>query len=338
MPHHIVIGLAAGLASALLFVSATAGGLSGRMVLFFLAPLPIYLAGLGWGAGAAVLAALASTGGAALILGEKSGLVYFCGNGVPAVVLSYLTLLRRTVALPSAAVTDAPGGALGVEWYPIGRLLATATLLAGALAVVTLFMIGADIEELRRLTREFVDQVVLKKMPGLDGSQLSDKDVAALSEMLVYALPAGSAFVWLAGFVLNLWLAGQITRASGRLARPWPDIAMMRFPRGFALGLAGTLVASAVLSGVAGLAASAFAGAFFCGYVLMGLAIIHYGTRGMPVRPFILWGVYVGLFVLNTWAALVIALIALLEPLLPWRRPLEPPSPAPPPSAPAPPA
>ena len=30
---------------------------------------------------------------------------------------------------------------------------------------------------------------------------------------------------WLITTLLNFWLAGRITRASGRLPRPWPDIA-----------------------------------------------------------------------------------------------------------------
>ena len=57
MPVALFIGAGSGLISAALFASAaTATALAG--VLFYLAPLPLFLAGLGWGARAAGVAAL----------------------------------------------------------------------------------------------------------------------------------------------------------------------------------------------------------------------------------------------------------------------------------------
>ena len=55
MPISLLIGAGSGLVSAALFASAaTATALAG--VLFYLAPLPLCLAGLGWGGIAALLA------------------------------------------------------------------------------------------------------------------------------------------------------------------------------------------------------------------------------------------------------------------------------------------
>jgi hypothetical protein len=315
MPQHIVIGLAAGIASGLLFASASAGGIGGRLLLFFLAPLPAYLAGLGWGSVAAGVAALVSAAAAGLVLGFKTGLVYLVGHGLPAVVLCHLAMLARPIGQADA------NGAPDLEWYPPGHLLAAATLIAAGLAFLTILLIGADLETLRQLMREFIEKVVLKQMPSLGAGKLGEDELRSLTEIMVYALPAGSAFMWLAGFVLNLWLAGRITQISGRLQRPWPDIPAMRFPRHFGLGLVAALAATMLLSGYPALIASGAAGAYFLAYVLMGLAVIHYATRGLAARPFILWGVYLVLIVLNTWAAIVVALIAVLEPVLPWRRP-----------------
>ena len=141
-------------------------------------------------------------------------------------------------------------------------------------------------------------------------------------------LPAASAMTWLGGFLLNLWLAGRITRTSGRLARPWPDLAAMHIS---ALDVAGACGAFALTftTGYPALLGSGFAGAFFLAYVLMGLAIVHFITRGRPSRPFVLWGVYLSLLILNTWAALIIALLALMEPFLPLRRASVPGAPGP---------
>lgn len=318
MPPFILVGLAAGLAAAVLFASASAGGMTGRVVLFFLAPLPCYLAGLGWGSAAAALAATSSAIGAGLMLGLRTGAVYFLSQGIPLVVLCHLALLNRPSASPAVSSSPAPA----IEWYPIGRLVAVATLMAGSLALLSILLLGNDLDQLKAMMRELVEKVILKQLPSLGGDKLGEPEINAMAEMLLFALPAGSALLWLGGFVLNLWLGGKITLMSGRLARPWPDVTTMRYPRGFGLGLAISLVAL-LLPGFAGLLASGFAGAFLFAYLLMGLAIIHFATRGLAARPFILWGVYVALFVLNTWAGLLIALLAVLEPVLPWRRPPE---------------
>ncbi|MGE0766883.1 MAG: DUF2232 domain-containing protein [Hyphomicrobiaceae bacterium] len=317
MPQFIPIGLAAGFATALLFASASAGGMTGRFILFFLAPLPSYLAGIGWGAAAAGLAALMSAVATSLLLGIKTGLVFFISQGIPLVILCRLLLMNRT--LTAQAVDGAPGVPI-LEWYPIGRVLAAASLMAGALSVVSIVLLGADVEELRGMMRKLVDDVLSRELPGLGPGEMTPANKESLASVLLYALPAGSAVLWLCGFSLNMWLAGKITLVSGRLARPWPDLTLIRFPSGFGLALAVALGLS-MLPGLVGLLASGAAGGLFFAYALMGLAIVHYATRGMAARPLILAGLYGVLLVFNTTALIVVALIAILEPLLWNRRP-----------------
>jgi hypothetical protein len=331
MPQFLPVGVAAGLTTALLLASASAGGMTGRIILFFLAPLPSYLAGLGWGVAAAGVAAITSAALAAALLGVQTGAVFLATQGVPMVALCHLVSLSR----PASSITGGPAASAPLlEWYPIGRVVAAATLMAGALSLVSILLLGADLEALRTLMRQLVDDVLVKQMPGLGGAELADTDKDALAGLMLYALPAGTAVLWLGGFVLNLWLAGKVTLLSGRLSRPWPHLSLMRFPSGFGLGLAGS-VALSMLPGLPGLLATGFAGAFLFAYMLMGLAIIHHLTRGLTARPLILWAVYLILIVFNTTAALVVALVAVLEPLLWYRRPEHPDQgPASPPSAP----
>ena len=331
MPQFIPVGLAAGLATALLFASASAGGMTGRVILFFLAPLPSYLAGLGWGVLSAAIAAVTSAVATSAFLGMRTGLVFFLSQGIPLIALCHLTLLSRPAPL---AAPLPPGAPPPLEWYPIGRVVAAATLMAGALAFVSILLLGADLAGLRGMMRELVDKVLLQQMPNLGGGGLGEAEKDALAGMLLHALPAASAVLWLGGFILNLWLGGKVTLLSGRLPRPWPDVTLMRFPRGFGIGLSIALAAT-LLQDMPGLLATAFAGAFLFAYLLMGLAIIHYGTRNLSGRPFVLWGVYLGLLLLNPWSGLVIAMIAILEPVLWYRRP-DMPDQGPPPSPPAP--
>ena len=63
----ILVGLGAGIASALLFISLASGsGLA--LALFYFAPLPVMLAGLGWNHFAALLATLTAAGGIGILL------------------------------------------------------------------------------------------------------------------------------------------------------------------------------------------------------------------------------------------------------------------------------
>lgn len=324
MPPFILVGLAAGFASAVLFASATMGGVGGRLMLYFLAPLPAFLAGLGWGAGAAVIGALSTGLGCGLLLGPKAGLTVLVSQGLPVAVLCHLALLNRpgAGAAPPAAVTGAPTGPASVEWYPVGRLVAAASLMAGALAFLTIFLIGNDIEDLRKLLRELIEQVFLQQLPGLKDRTLGEGELATLTELFLYVFPAASALSWLGGLLVNLYLAGRITRASGRLLRPWPELAEMTYPRGFGLGLAAALATAALLTGYPALLASGFAGAFVFAFLLMGLAVVHSTSRGAASRPFLLWGTYLGLLIpfTSAWMLLALALLGILEPMLPFRR------------------
>ncbi|HVY43603.1 MAG TPA: DUF2232 domain-containing protein [Hyphomicrobiaceae bacterium] len=317
MPAFVLIGLGGGLASAVLFASAAAGSGAARMLLYLLAPLPSFLAGLGWGSAAAGVSAVAGAVGISLTLGLKAALLFFLTQAAPVAIVCHLALLSRPLLQPTMA---APAqGPPGLEWYPVGRLVALATLIAGVLAALSLFVLGPDLDTLRGVLRQLIENVFLKELPGLKDKQLSADEISAITEFSLYALPAASAMTWLGAFLMNFWLAARITLASGRLMRPWPDLAAMIFPRGFGLGLAAAF-ALTFWSGYPALLGSGFAGAFFLAYVLMGLAIVHFVTRGQASRPFVLWGVYLALLVLNTWAAMIIALIALLEPLLPLKR------------------
>jgi Predicted membrane protein (DUF2232) len=317
MKPSLFIGLAGGLASAVLFASATAGHPSLRLVLFFLAPLPAFLAGLGWGTVAAAVSAVSASAACAVILGPRSGGVLMLSQGLPIVLLCYLAQLSR--AGGAAAGTSAPDRS-SIEWYPVGRLIAVAVAIAGLLAFLTTLLMGDSVEEMRKVLRELLDKVFLQQLPVFQDRAFSEAEKVALTEIMLYAFPAASSLSWLAGLLLNFYLAGRITLASGRLPRPWPDLAAITYPRGFAIGLGLSLASTVSLQGFPALLASGFAGAFFLAYLLLGLAIAHYITRGLKGRPIILWALYIGLLFLNTWAGLALALLGALEPILPFRR------------------
>jgi hypothetical protein len=98
----------------------------------------------------------------------------------------------------------------------------------------------------------------------------------------------------------------------------------MTFPTGTPFLLAASTAAS-FAPGMLGLAAAGFAGSFYFAYVLLGLAVVHYTTRGRSWRPFALWGLYAALVLTNTGLSLLIAILGLIEQMISLRRPATPP-------------
>lgn len=312
MPTPLIIGAGSGLISAALFASAaTATALAG--VLFYLAPLPICLAGLGWGGMAALISALSGTVIVGAALGPGTAAIFAVSIGAPCALLSHLVLLSR----PASTAPDPENSALALEWYPPGRLIAWAALMAGGLAGLLVLILGFDQESYRESIREILSHSALKEFDR-DGTLLTEENIAKLSSALVRALPAAFAIVWLSITLFNLWMAGLIVRASGRALRPWPDLHGLELPNALVLLFAGALAAS-FLPGLPGLIATGFAGALLLAYVLQGLAVIHVYSQGVPMRGLLLATVYLGILLLG-WVALVVAILGLAEPLLGLRQ------------------
>src|SRR3984893_10830123 len=72
----LLIALAAGAASALMFASIISGALI-SLLLFYLAPLPLIVAGLGWGALTAAIGGISAATGLGLMFGMPY-LIAFC--------------------------------------------------------------------------------------------------------------------------------------------------------------------------------------------------------------------------------------------------------------------
>ncbi|WP_072391005.1 DUF2232 domain-containing protein [Hyphomicrobium sp. CS1GBMeth3] len=327
MRAPLLAGIGLGLVAAVVFASATTGSLLVRFILMFITPMPIALAGLGWGWRSAVVAVAA---GAGLILVLTSPLVavaFAVTQGVPMAVLTYLALLSRPLSESDTSSPNAQPASL--EWYPPGRLVIWAAVMSGLIAVAMLLMMAGDMETLRKSLADFMKAAIESGLPRPEGAPaLSDAELAALSEVTLSVLPAAFATSWMGSLLFNLWVSGRVTLASGQLGRPWPDLAALTYPTGTALGF-GIMLVATMLTGYAGVAASAFAGGFFVAYVLLGLAVIHYTTRGQPWRLFALWALYGFLLVGNVWAAIVVAMLGLAEAILQLRARMPAP-PAPP--------
>jgi hypothetical protein len=306
MLQILLVGLAAGLAAALLFASLVSHSLF-SLLLFYLAPLPLMIAGLGWSHFAALIAALVAAAGLAAGFGGFLFAAFLVGLGLPAWWLSYLALLAR----PASADPE------GLHWYPIERLVLWAALLGALGIILAIPMFGTDAGSFHAGLRHALDRLLgvgtnaPRTLPGIS-------DVEWFLDLLVIATPPAAAVVLTVTSLANLWLAGRIVKLSGRLRRPWPDLGATALPRS-----ALVLLAAAAVGMLAGdlfaIAAGVLMASLLTAYALVGLAVLHATTRGINGRGFVLAGIYAAVAVFG-WPALLLSLLGLADLVLDFRR------------------
>src|ERR1700738_3513341 len=135
----VLIAIAAGCASALMFASIISGALI-SLLLFYLAPLPLMVAALGWGPLCATIGGIT----AATVLGLTFGLPFCVAFAVaialPAWWLGHLALLGRPFAAGAAPSNDEQV----LEWYPVGRILLWIVIFAAIMMTVALIAMSSD--------------------------------------------------------------------------------------------------------------------------------------------------------------------------------------------------
>jgi hypothetical protein len=298
MAQIVLIGIGAGAASALLFASVASGSPI-SILLFYLAPLPILIAAVGWSHWVALVAAMVASLGLTVALGSYFFFAFLLGVGLPAWWLGYLALLARA----------GPSGDL--DWYPIGRIVLWAAILGTLVVVAAIPTLGLDEETFRKTLRKGFENI-LSQRPS--STPPSDADAASrdrLIDFLVSVIPPAAAVLSTVINLIDLWLAGKIVRLSGRLRRPWPDLSETRLPPMTPVLLAAGLV-GCFLPGLLGIVSGVFVATLLVVYAMIGLAVLHFITRGMASRGLLLGGTYTALVIFG-WPVLLMALFGLID-------------------------
>jgi hypothetical protein len=301
-PSSLLIGIGSGLASAVLYYSAARGNVWLKLVLFILTPLPALIAGIGWGWIAALAGALAGALLVSLSAGPLFGIGFFLAFGAPCVLLAWLADLGRTK----------PDGS--IDWFPVGDIMAALACYGGAFPVLIAPLFGGSYDILKPEMVRFVRTVFERLQQQVGGAPATDAAVEAWANIMVSAIPPTIAGYWVILFTINLYLAGRVAKASGHLARPWPDLHRLAYPVWFAPAFFAA-VALSFAAGTAGIVGSSFSGAFVIAYAFLGLAVLHCISRGRV--PWLLWLAYAALLnPFGPYALLAIAVIGFLEPAL----------------------
>ena len=307
----ILIAIAAGCASALMFASIISGALI-SLLLVNLAALPLMVAALGWGPLCATIGGIA----AATVLGSMLGLSYCITFAVavalPAWWLGHLALLGRPVANAVSSGNGAEAVAPALEWYPVGRILLWISVFAALTTMAALLALGTDAISITDALRRGL--VLMIGPPDATAAGETEQ----LVDTIVKLMPAGAAIGTMITLTLNLWLAAKITAMSGRLHRPWPDLKSAALPQ-LTLAALCAAIAFCFAGGLPAILAQITATVLMMAYALTGFAVLH--TLSLALKSRALWlGCTYAIVMAFVWPVLAMAVLGLADAIFGLRQ------------------
>ncbi|MGL4490819.1 MAG: DUF2232 domain-containing protein [Rhizobiaceae bacterium] len=270
----VAIGIAAGVVAAIMSIgSVVQNALS--YVLLLLSPLPILLAGLGWGPVAAAVSVIACGVAIAGVAGPMPALVLVLTTALPSAIAAYLCGMGRTDDGRS-------------EWYPLGLILLLVALAVATGFVISGYAIGYNAAFVEEFAKELTAQL------SQSNAEFASNPAAAKQfvDFIVATMPFFQPASWLLIIVANLWLALVIARRSALLQRAkddWPEA--LHLPVA-AVGLLALMAFGAMFSKSLGMAILAYAGTLSMAFTVTGFALLHTATRGKTWRHAALWFSY----------------------------------------------
>jgi len=320
----VLIALAAGCASALMFASITSGVLI-SLVLFYLAPLPLMVAAIGWGPLSATIGGIGAAIGLGALFGLRYCIAYAITVALPAWWLGHLALLGRPIASVAAAGNGASPVAPTVEWYPTGRILLWIAGFAVLSTLAALLTLGTDAAAITSAMKRGLLNILDTR--GTSPSAELERWIDAL----VMIAPSAGTIVAMITLTINLCLAARITATSGRLQRPRPDLKGTTLPPMTLVALC-VAIAFGFTGGLLAMSAQIAAAALLMAYALTGFAVLHTLTLALRSRALWLSCTYVVVVVFG-WPVLAMVVLGLLDAVFGLRerylRTHPPPLPAP---------
>jgi hypothetical protein len=308
MMASVLIALAAGCASGLMFTSIISGALI-SLLLFYLAPLPLMVTALGWTPLSATIGGITAATGLGAVFGLPYCIAFVVTVALPAWWLGHLALLGRPVANSAASPGKgkSPSSA-DLEWYPVGRIL----LWIGGFAVLStmagLLTLGGDAATITGTLRVALLQIIQIVRPR---ETISTGDSEQAVDALVAIAPLAAVTVTISTLTLNLWLSAKITATSGRLHRPWPDLKSAALPA-MTLAVLCVAIAFTFAGGLLAILARLVVTALMMAYAFAGFAVLH--TLTLKLKRRALWlGCTYAVTVMLIWPIAAMMLLGLAD-------------------------
>jgi Predicted membrane protein (DUF2232) len=288
-----------GAGGAALYLSVLSG-LMGTTMLVALAQLPLFIAGLWLGTGAAAVAGLAAT-----------TIVLMVGRDLMAAALFAGLYATPVILLVDRALRARAGVGNTLEWYPPGRLTAWLTGFAlGAFGIALLWLGGPQaLQSMLRLT-------LASALAQLIDTTATQREM--LTAAVAAVVPGTLAASWMIMVLANGVLAQGILTHFRANWRPSPQLAELSLP----IWIMAVLAAAILATGLGG--STRFIGinamiVLSVPYSLAGLAVVHVAASRLtrPAVPLVIFYVLAGLF---GWPLLLVAILGLLDGPLDLRR------------------
>jgi hypothetical protein len=307
----VLIAMAAGCASALMFASIVSGALI-SLLLFYLAPLPLMMAALGWGPLSATIGGISAATGLGAIFGLPYCIAFVLTVALPAWWLGHLALLGRPVANGVPSGNGASPVAPDLEWYPVGRILIWITGFAALTTMAALLTLGTDAATITGALRRGLLRIIGQSDPA------TSAEVEQRIDALVAIAPAAAALVAMLTLTLNLWLAAKITATSARLHRPWPDLKSAALPP-MTLATLCVAIAFCFAGGLLAILGQIVTAALMMAYAFTGFAVLHTLTLASKNRAIWLCCTYALVMVIG-WPILVMVALGLADAIFGFRQ------------------
>jgi hypothetical protein len=305
----VLIAIAAGCASALMFASIISGAPISLLLCYF-ASLPLMVAALGWGPLAATIGGIMAATGLGAVFGLPFCITFVIMMALPAWWLGHLALLGRPNASGAPSGNGAAPAAPVLEWYPVGRIVLWIAGFAVLTTMATLFTLGTDAATITQTLRASLLQIF--------GAASSDEIKPRIDSMVTFA-PALGANSTMTMLTLNLWLAARIAATSGRLHRPWPDLKSTDLPP-MTLAALSAAIAFCFSGGLLAMLAQAVTAALLMTYALVGFAVLHTLTLGLKNRGVWLGCTYAVVVVSGGWLIVVMVVLGVADAVFGIRR------------------
>lgn len=287
--NPVIVGIIAGLVAAI----GTLGSLSMPLFAQLLAMVALFMAGLGYGR----VAGLVAVATAAIALGVYTSSLFatmlFGLMLLPTAVMSQLALLARPAS-------EIGGPDKAIAWYPMSDILLAGAVIT-AVATITLLMLQ-PVDSLYSIVVDRAIQVISEASPG---TVVTPEQKLEVLSMLKTFGPVSQSFGNMIMLFAGFYFAMLILAAMKRNARPREDIRVaLRMSRvSIVVFFAG--VALMLVEGSAAIVGASLAGAIGAGFTLSGFAVIHNLLRDKGFALPLLVLVYIIAFIVPPLVLLV---------------------------------